>query len=241
MIQSSLLPVQITDIEPYNGNTARLKLVGYDASGRKYAIKRVSDSENGAIPINEWFGYNICRILGIATPVFDIVKISEEECFGSLWEDNVTIFSTLNNNPVEILSAITESKDSINRIICQDCFTCNPDRHFGNLIFKQMNSKLTALAFDWSESSGLTEVFITTNNQHQNTNTINTKNIMLQRFGLSNIYTSEIDRISQITHHDIKKIFDAAPKPWLTNIDISGIIEFWKNKIQMHASRVKQL
>lgn len=238
-MQASLFPVEITDLEPFNGCTARLKLVGYDSGGRQYAIKQTSDTLNGLIPINEWFGHHICRLLGIPTPKCDVVIINGKEQFGSLWEDNVTIFSPTNNNPIEITNHILEASNSINRIIPHDCFMANPDRHFGNIIFKQVRGKLTAIAFDWSEMIGIEHAFKVTNIYSHNKNTVKTKKLMYARYGLQKVFNSEVDKIALIDVSDIKKILDSAPFEWVKNIDSQGIIDFWKNDVATFAEEVK--
>lgn len=237
-MQTSIFPVDIVDMEPFNGNTARLKQVGYDAAGRKYAIKQTSDCPDGVIPINEWFAYHLCRVLGIPTPMFEVVTVGNDVAFGSVWEDNVKIYSPANHNPAELLDAIAEAKLSINRIIPQDCFLANPDRHFGNMIFKTINGKITALAFDWSETIGLKNTFSQLN--PANTNTLKSKTLMSNLHSLKKTFDIEIDKIAAIKPDIIENILNSAPKAWLKNIDTIGIIDFWKNSLPNYAETVKK-
>src|SRR5690606_5967915 len=134
--------------EPYAGETADLKLVGYTRDRIKFAIKRESDAPT--LPIAEWIGHHLCQLVGVRVPEFAVVAcVDGELAFGSRWEESAVQMSELMPIQDKLLLLKTHATD-ISAIHAMDQVYANPDRHGGNLLFVIRAGIQMCLAFDFS-------------------------------------------------------------------------------------------
>jgi len=238
-MQTSIFPVKITDEEPFEGEGADLKLIGYDAAGRKFAIKRMEDKPT--LPITEWFAYNLCRELGILTPSYDVIELNDgTKAFGSLWEDESTIVihSMTNQNPTEVATNVAQASKSINKALPQDILLGNPDRHIGNFMFKMLNKQKQVITFDWSRATALETLF--NGSLCQTSATLKTARYMHAQHGLSKTVAADAQNIANIKTNTIEAILNAAPPEWLTGINTQNVVSWWSNNIDKYQHKIIQ-
>ena len=84
-MQSSLIPIKIIQQTPANLGSADLKFIGLADDSHQYALKRLADHH--LLPITEWVGYHLSRVVGLATPDFAPVWLDDRTpAFGSRLE-----------------------------------------------------------------------------------------------------------------------------------------------------------
>lgn len=231
--QRSFLPIRIIDVVPPERTTAKLKMIGISDTGVKYALKTLADDPS--LPLTEWFCYSLCRLTGIATPEFDIVKMPDGSlAFGSKWEPPSTfIVDPSGCDKDELLLRLSGTADGLSQMLTLDCFLPNKDRHFGNIMFKPQQKFQQVLAFDWSELECVKNCFLP-EKLTDKSNTIRTINylILLEQASNKNYLSSKkiseySNRIKEIDSKDISTVLHSVPVEWHNGIDINGIIEWW--------------
>lgn len=231
--QSSLFPILIKDIEPAGTRTQKLKHIGISETGVKYALKTLDDDV--VLPITEWFCYSLCRLTGIATPDFDIVKLPDGSlAFGSKWQPPTTyIIEPDEVDKTELLLRLANVQDGFSQMMALDLFLPNHDRHFGNMMFDTHGNNVRLLAFDWSHVYCLANQFIP-DTLANNGNTLKTLQALKQlsvhfkKHFLDDKKTLQfINRVKALHSSDIEKILVNTPEEWQKHIDISAIISWW--------------
>ena len=157
MFQQSMFPVEITHEEQYAGGTAHLRLTGVARNGERYAIKTVGDDP--ILPITEWFCYELCRYIGIPAPGCAVVQRPNGElAFGSRMDADVSEMGGKEISPAQTWLLLKEMRADLSAIYAADWFLPNPDRHVGNILYRQTQSGTKIpLAFDWSCVTSLAE------------------------------------------------------------------------------------
>jgi hypothetical protein len=231
--QNSFLPIQITDVVPPERTTAKLKMIGISEIGVKYALKTLTDDP--VLPLTEWFCYSLCRLTGIATPDFDVVKMPDGSlAFGSKWEPPSTfIADPSGSDKEELMLRLFNTADGLSQMLTLDCFLPNKDRHFGNIMFKPQQRSQQVLAFDWSELNCVKNCFLP-EKLADKSNTISTITVLIylgkasnKNYLSSKKITDYSNRIKEISSKDISIILHTAPVEWHNGIDINGIIAWW--------------
>lgn len=226
-MQQSIFDLRIEDYEPTQP-TAHLKKVGYDNAGNQYAVKRVEDGN--WIPLTEWVGYSLCRILGIATPDFTIGHDENNQpVFCSKWE-NGKVF-TRDEDQMDALAEIKPRLQAIANIIALDEFIENPDRHAGNLIFRDNTPNL--LAFDFALSQFTKSACNAKIDQSKTDQTQALKTLIawLSRSSRMRIDATEItNKIKKLQTSDLDKILTSAPFYWMQQAGLDCIIAYLSDK-----------
>lgn len=222
-MQQSLFKVTLADYEP-DEPTAHLKKIAFDATGVKYAIRRVEDGN--WIPLSEWIGYNLSRLCEIATPDFLIAyDHNDTPVFASKWSDGKVFNKT--DSKAELIVEITSRLQAILNILVLDKFIENPDRHFGNLIFSSGTPNL--LSFDFSLLQ-LTRLACDADIDRPSKQTTQQSYIAVKTLANNNNITLSEDeiiiKIKGITRENINEILTSAPDYWMQQAGIDCIIDF---------------
>ena len=248
-MQLSIFPIKITDTLPANTHSAVLKLVGISDAGVKYAIKTLDDGD--WIPITEWFCYWMCRAVGIATPAFDILQMSDgSKALGSKWEPPSTfICDVTRDDQSELMNKLLKVySGSFSSMLALDFFLPNPDRTFFNMMFKYENNAYIPLAFDWDKVHSVKNTFALTALNKETATYQCLKNIerfsqRLKKTLLSNTHKDSVfSSISQISAQQIQAIFDSAPPEWKANINVADIVNWWtQTNLQQRIDTAKEM
>lgn len=250
MIQPQLFTPVITHLSPYYGTPENsLEWTGIDETGSKYAIRTVEDKKFKNAPATEFFCYSLCRIVGIATPDYEIVKIQERDnqfAFGSKWLDGDNIYIATDQSqltPKKLTELIVKALLDVNSIFTLDCILPNYDRHFGNFIFRQNSSNsYSAIAYDWSQVEALGTSFNDYDLQHKNNRTL--ENVVALKYrNLINQdrVEQQINRVLSVSHLKIRDIFNAMPLEWKRGIDENAIIYWWEAMLESRTNQAKRL
>lgn len=226
-MQHEIFPVQLSDYEP-DEPSAHLSKIGYDNIGRKYAVKRLEDGN--WIPISEWIGYNLSRKLDIATPEFRVVYENDTPHFGSVWEVG-KVFTKKTLTTAELIEKLSGIYQQSFDIVLLDEIIDNPDRHFGNFIFREVTPFV--MSFDFSclqllhSACGIHQGLC--KNMTSNTKKFLRVLAIREKESVSDVSFSK--KIIKVTDKDIEKILSSAPSEWLDSSCYSCIISFIQNQI----------
>lgn len=240
MAQTSFLPVQITHQEPYGGQTADLRLVGYTSDRIKYAIKRESDAR--LLPLAEWIGHNLCRMAGVYTPEFTLVTcIDGEIAFGSRWEESATQINEATPIQERLLLLKTHATD-ISAIHAVDQMYANPDRHPGNLLFVVRSGIEMCLAFDFSRAGPRNGLPFGTTPLPPDCLTMVIMDIIKDYLNAFDgaVYKDVIDSLERISSSDFRTVLDNAPDNWFTAIDKEDLLSWWDNERSIRLEEARQ-
>ena len=228
-MQGQLFPTRLVDEEPANMKTADLKFVGRDEHGNKYALKTLDDDP--LLPLTEWFCYNLCRLVGVATPDYEIVeRIHGDKAFGSKWDHGAEQINPSSMNPIEVQSLLKDSHKSVSRILSVDAFLPNEDRHLRNLLFRITSGRTLALAFDWSRTRIFDPLPFNNWPWEPNGNSAKLANGLMRANMLDGASVTDLmQRLSTCTPADVEKILLSSPDEWRQGVDTSAIIDWWAN------------
>jgi hypothetical protein len=226
-MQTSLVPVYVDHELDSSFGGKDLKRIAKCDDGRTYALKRLED--HYTLPLCEWVGYHLCRVVGIRTPDFSIVHFRDEKppAFGSriLLEKRQIIDDPLSYNIANFFGRHLKAVSSIYAI---DSFFINTDRHGRNFMIESEPGEDTLLAFDFSRAWLLYgEPF---GNQEALRDCTTSKWWKTFKKLKAVVDHVPLEKIESLSGDWLEKVILAAPQEWSERMNIDKSIEFWKTE-----------
>lgn len=218
--------VDIIRVMDSDADSVQMKYIGEGANTREYALKDPTPEEP-YIPAVELFCYELCKLLNIPTPEYDVVRMpSGELTFGSLWN------SSAQSTGILMQRLIMSGKDSaffsmVGKIYGVDLLVNNIDRHTDNYLLTPNKTTTSALAMDFGRA-----LFNTSFKGLEATNpnyATNKNQKIFAKLGIHNHHLSEeiLDKTLQIDKSRIEQIFTKMPPEWLPEILKQEFLAWW--------------
>lgn len=224
-MQYNMFKVKIIQELPYAGTSADLKRIGIGDDGNHYALKTLNDS--ALLPISEWIGYHLCRAVGVNTPDFSVVELTDGAlAFGSKWDGNTFQVPKL-LTPIDAVNHFQPVKSALECIYAVDAFLPNEDRHARNILMRSTPSGTIPLAFDFSRASLMLGL------PFGSDLTANCKTLEFWRYfkhllGLRPCARS-FATIQSLPDDWLEHIIASAPTSWSAGFPVQDTVDFWKN------------
>jgi hypothetical protein len=228
-MQSSLIPIKIIQQTPANLGSADLKFIGLADDSHQYALKRLADHH--LLPITEWVGYHLSRVVGLATPDFAPVWLDDRTpAFGSRLE--LVQQLGLPPSPIQIAKYFgPDLRTATEPIFAIDAFLPNDDRHARNFLWRETATGLVPLAFDFSRAwliGGLPFGKFPLTENHA---TIQMWTYLKTVFSYTRPNAS-MAKIGELPDDWLEKVVQRAPPQWVDGFDMEPTIKFWKTQRQ---------
>jgi hypothetical protein len=237
-MQTSLVPIRITQQLPSSQGTADLKTIGLGDDGFEYALKRLED--HPLLPISEWVGYQLSRAVGLFTPDFAPVWLDDDTpAFGSRWEQAAQI--GVPPHPVELAHYFGGSMRPLNEsIFAVDAFLPNEDRHGRNFMWRTTSVGAVPLAFDFSRAWLMTGLPFGGHPLQSNSTTLAMWSYLKAQFGYQ-VPAQVFQKIALLPNDWLQRVLDAAPSHWLVGFDPKPTIDFWMQHRQQRCTEAMSL
>lgn len=230
--------VDIITVVKSDTGTAQMEYIGVGANTREYALKDPTDEEP-YIHAVELFCYELCRLLDIPKPEYDVVRMPcGRRTFGSLWNGAAV------SAGAELQRIIMQGKDSnffdmIGRIYGTDLFIGNIDRHANNYLIAPNKTATSILAMDFGRA-----LFNVSYNGYEAADpkyaTRQNQNFFAQHNLHRHIIAGQmLDKILQINPSHIEQIFTKMPNEWLPTILKQEFLAWWGT--DEFVSRIEEL
>ena len=224
---SSLLPIYVAHEMDATLGGIDLKRIAEADDGHTYAVKRIVD--HPALPLCEWVGYHLCRIVGVRTPDFAVLQYHDgtDPAFGSRMVIDPREIEREPTN-YQTLSFFNGHLSTVAKVFPLDAFLANQDRHGGNFLLAPTSTGRSLLAIDFSrawirlgEPFGSTDVLPGSQTDRW------------WRFFKHCLKVqpdlAALQRIAQLPDDWLEAVVSAAPDCWSRCIDLPGTYDYWRH------------
>lgn len=228
-MQSSLIPIKIIQQIPANLGSADLKLIGLADDSHQYALKCLADHH--LLPITEWVGYHLSRVVGLATPDFAAVWLDDQTpAFGSRWESAQQLGLPLDR--IQIAKYLgPEMKAMTEPLFAVDAFLPNSDRHARNFMWRSSATGNVPLAFDFSRAWLISALPFGAFPLEVGDATIEMWRYLRDTFSYAPPVEA-MNKVGALSDDWLEKVMDSAPPQWTDGFDRKPTIDFWKTQRQ---------
>lgn len=232
MSQGTLFAIQLVDEidSPYQGHSKDAKALGIDAADAEYLLKRLQDGAR--LPLTEWFGHHLCRLVGVPTPEFAVVlRLNGEPAFGSKIDSSLVDFNRAGRlSHAERTAIVINAAASEAAALMLDAFFPNPDRHFGNWLYAARHGKFVALAIDWSRVVALAAMPFAGWPWPAACASASTADTLRTVGALPAADARRVAaELARVSEDDIAAIIGSAPELWRAGLDIPAILNWWRD------------
>ncbi|WP_421854598.1 hypothetical protein [Marinomonas sp.] len=247
--QTSFLPIDIIDFFPNDTGSADMIGTGIGNDYREYAIKQGIEHLE-YIPAVELFCHELCRLLIIPTPRYEIVRLFDGKlAFGSQWDGGALPHSAEPYIQTWIHKELDESFTNFNtigKIYGLDLFINNIDRHWNNYLLVKNRTTISTLAFDFGRA-----LFNMPDNGYDGFDVFRVNEKLFANTGLGqlrffekNFHVHEaaeqtLNEISAIHKSKIIPILDKIPLEWLSENIRQDFLTWWGS--DKFKSRIEEL
>lgn len=238
--QTTFLPIKIVETFSNDTGSADMELTGIGEDSREYAIKQ-SIPALPYIPAVELFCYELCRLLRLPVPRYEIVSLPDgSTAFGSQWDGGAVQNRAQDCLQHWIMNEFDETYrlfEIIGRIYGLDLFINNIDRHWNNYLVVKNRNTFSTLAFDFGRA-----LFNMPNKGFAGFDTFRVKEPLFANTGLwqlafvqHNFHVHEeaertLDEIAAIDKNQIEWILDKIPLEWLPQEIRQDYLDWWGTK-----------
>lgn len=229
MKQGSLLRLRIRRTDAPIEQSADSRYTAFADDGQQYIIKPARGDENAYMAAEEWVCSSLANDVGIATPPFAIlIDDTGAEVFGSRREGgirNSRVPPMFTLQTAFQAGTLEQPGNVLSKIYAFDLFVCNPDRHMGNYLIKELShDKHSIMSIDYSRCRLLecpSEIGFQSGNTKYTLNWLTQENL-LEKTEILGV----IDRISALQDNWMQQRISEMPSSWLDN-NQSRVVDAW--------------
>ncbi|NNN12590.1 MAG: hypothetical protein HKL81_02425 [Acidimicrobiaceae bacterium] len=231
------------------GADSTTRAVGPD--GKEFQVKRAGPGGLRDMPIIEFTCYWVAVQTGTRVPCFEILEMQDSTwAFGSVilvgyttLEEQFTAFN-LHFNPQwkSVLARV------FTEIYTLDCFLGNPDRHFGNYMFKwshELGQQLELVAIDFSRALTGSGQFPPLqfpplgNPPNTNTRTYTEKWRPVYGFDVK-AAEQVVTRLRDISTDSLGAILNKTPNDWRVGGTYNFLLDWWPESRDVHIQNLER-
>lgn len=228
-MQFTLFPLDVMRVEPPLQG-ADLFGIGIALDGLPYYLKH-PDKPN--LPLTEWVCNQVAHAVGLPTTSVSQLKLRDGiVVFGSRAEASAY---SIPDNAKSRMAMVPKLIPSVsNPQIYSACFVfdlffSNTDRHWGNLLYQQLNNQLVIRVIDFSRSFPATPLLPI--DAIANSTTVKVYKAISNITGVNRSIANDIiEKICKIDATTFESFIDSAHESWVNQDNKNALMQFWEDK-----------